>query len=125
MATSPRLRGFVLAALFVAGWIALLKLLFLHFGHISYFAWYINNGATISLAIAFLALIWGKLESEQRGLLSWNPVEFLATCLVLVGIFLQMLGGALAPGRSSDQSHQFLGYGALYHHRIPRPADRN
>jgi len=115
----------VSAALFVAGWIALLKLLFLHFGHISYFAWYINNGATISLAIAFLALIWGKLESEQRGLLSWNPVEFLGTCVVLVGIFLQMLGGALAPGRSSDQSHQFLGYGALYHHRIPRPADRN
>ena len=106
MATLSKFQGTMLAALFVAGWITLLNWLFLRFGHISYFSWYINNGATISLATAFLSLIWGKLESEQRDLLAWNPLKFLATCMALVGIFLQMLGGALSPARYSDQGNE-------------------
>jgi hypothetical protein len=95
METSSAGKRFLLALLVLAVWIMALNWLFHHFLKQSYLDWYLKNGTLISTATAFLALIWGKLEQEQRGLLSWNPLQFMATCLVLVGIFYQALGASL------------------------------
>src|SRR5664279_5557552 len=95
MTTPSQGKLFLVAVLILAVWILALNWLFHHFLKQSYLDWYLKNGTLISTTTAFLALIWGKLEQEQKGLLSWNPIKFMATCLILVGIFYEALGAML------------------------------
>ncbi len=95
MTTSSQGKRFLAAVLVLAVWIMALNWLFHHFLKQSYLDWYRKNGTLISTATAFLALLWGRLEQEQKDLLSWNPLQFMATCLLLVGLFYQALAAIL------------------------------
>lgn len=95
MTTSSQGKRFLAAVLVLAVWIMALNWLFHHFLKQGYLDWYGKNGTLISTATAFLALLWGRLEQEQKGLLSWNPLQFMATCLLLVGLFYQALAAIL------------------------------
>src|SRR5664279_3211796 len=104
MTTPSQGKLFLVAVLILAVWILALNWLFHHFLKQSYLDWYLKNGTLISTATAFLALIWGKLEQEQKGLLSWNPLKFMATCLILVGTFYQALGALLTSPEGGRQN---------------------
>ena len=112
MAPLSGLRGFLVGLLVIVLWILALNWLFVHFMGQSYFVWYIKNGGLISTAAAFLALIWGKLESEQKDLLSWDPWHFVAACMHLAGLFVFALGELVrSSSRSgSDSDSVFLAF---------------
>jgi hypothetical protein len=58
---------------------------------LDYFRWYLDKGPIISLSMGFVALIWEELDTRE-GLLSANPVLYLATCFTLAGILSNSLG---------------------------------
>lgn len=90
-----RLSGFLISVLIMTIWVAVLYWLFLHYMQKNYFVWYLDNGALISIATSFLALVWKGLE-RQKGLLSWHPGNFLESCFILMSIFFSILAANLA-----------------------------
>jgi hypothetical protein len=86
-----------LFSLFALGvWVWILNWLFRRYGAVSYFTWFIKNGSAISLATAFLALV-RKRPEEQKDLLSWHPLIFLRSCMVLAAMFFSAIAANLAP----------------------------
>lgn len=83
-------------------WIVALNWGFSHFARTSYFYWYLKNGTLVSIATAFGAVVWGKLEEEQKDLLSANPSIFIRTCAVIAGIFLMELGTLIKPSGTKE-----------------------
>ena len=59
--------------------------------HGSYFLWFLKYGPVISLAAGFLAPVWTAMK-ERLGLISANPMVYVAACLQLSGVFLVSLG---------------------------------
>lgn len=92
---STRGTSLLLALVVLALWIAGLYFLFRHFLRLNYFYWYVKNGSMISIAASLLAFIWGKLDEEQKKLLSSNPYHFMSACWAVAGIFFQALGALL------------------------------
>ena len=96
--TPGPLRGLLISALIMVAWIWGLSWLFGRFTDDSYFRWYVQNGTLISVATAFLALVWQGLEAQQD-LLSWHPGKFIRSCATLASVFYSAvkvnLGGPL------------------------------
>jgi hypothetical protein len=90
-----KLIGLLVSVLVLAGWIWGLNWLFTRYASENYIMWYIKNGTVISILTSFFALVWEGLE-EQRGLLSWHPAMFLASCMTLAGVFYSALAENLA-----------------------------
>ncbi|MEX2584603.1 MAG: hypothetical protein WD766_15145 [Gemmatimonadota bacterium] len=65
---------------------------------VGYLEWYLANGALISLALGFVALVWEGLEARE-GLLSANPVAYLAACSALAGVLTFSVGTHLGSSR--------------------------
>jgi len=90
-----RIKGLLISLLVFAFWIWGLNWLFSHYTSHSYFTWYVKNGTLISIATALFAVIWEGLEAH-KGLLSWHPFNFLASCLALAAVFSQAIAVNLA-----------------------------
>jgi hypothetical protein len=90
-----QLKGFVLSVLILAVWIWGLNWLFARVTGGTYFHWYVQNGTLIGILTAFLALVWQGLEA-QKGLLSWHPGRFLASCMGLAAVFYATIAVNLA-----------------------------
>jgi hypothetical protein len=63
--------------------------------HATYFHWYVQNGTLISVATAFMALVWQGLEAQQ-GLLSWHSGKFIRACATLAAVFFSAVQVNLA-----------------------------
>ena len=107
MESSTKIRNFLLSVLILALWIWGLNWLFSRYAGESYFIWYIKNGTVISSATAFLALIWGKLDQEQKDLLTWHPLLFLGTCGILAGVLYQALASTIGRRAGGDNFSYF------------------
>jgi hypothetical protein len=59
-----------------------------------YFRWYLANGTLIGFTTTIASLTWGDLN-KHSGLISAHPLEYLGSCLQLVGLPLIALGGHL------------------------------
>ncbi len=82
---------FLVSVLGIALWIWGLNLLFLKYTKHGYFIWYVKNGTLIGILTAFFTLVWQGNEEEQKGLLSWHPLGFLASCSQLAGVLFAAL----------------------------------
>ena len=60
-----------------------------------YFQWYLNNGSFIALVTAMFAIAWGELD-KLVGLISPHPRAYVAACMRLVGVSVQVCSGELA-----------------------------
>ena len=65
--------------------------LFRRYGDTNYFVWYLKNGAFISIALGFLALVWEGLAARED-MLSANPAEYLSGCLQVLAVFNMSMG---------------------------------
>ncbi len=92
---ASQLKGLLLSVLILAVWIWGLNWLFARFTGDTYFRWFVQNGTLIGIATAFFALVWQGLEA-QKGLLSWHPGEFLASCMALAAVFYEAIAVNLA-----------------------------
>ncbi|HKR62030.1 MAG TPA: hypothetical protein VJS64_20245 [Pyrinomonadaceae bacterium] len=59
-----------------------------------YFDWYIRTGPFIELAVVVFGVAWESLD-KNTGLVSANPLAYIGSCLQLVGLPLDALGGHL------------------------------
>jgi hypothetical protein len=94
-ARPSQLKGFLLSVLILAAWTWGLNWLFTRVTDGTYFRWYVQNGTLIGIATAFMALVWQGLEA-QKGLLSWHPGRFLASCMALAAVFYATIAVNLA-----------------------------
>lgn len=106
------LTGLILSALILSAWIWGLNWTFSRLTGDTYFHWYVQNGTLISVATAFVALVWQGLEAQQ-GLLSWHPGKFIRSCMTLASVFYSAvavnLSGPLdGAGRRADDPVSIL-----------------
>jgi hypothetical protein len=79
----------------MSAWICGLNWTFSRLTGDTYFHWYVQNGTLISVATAFLALVWQGLEAQQD-LLSWHPGKFIRACATLAAVFFSAVQVNLA-----------------------------
>ena len=84
-----------IALVVFAVWIWGLNWMFSHFALESYFTWYVKNGTMISIVTALFAVAWEGLEAH-KGLLSWHPFQFLASCSALAAVVFEAIAVNLA-----------------------------
>ena len=94
----PLLTGFVFLGILLT-LIGLNWSLFRFFVHQNYFLWYLKNGALISLATGFLAPTWTQMKA-RIGLISSNPVAYVAACQQVLGVFMS----SLVPSKSLQKA---------------------
>lgn len=75
--------------------------LFPRIADIDYFQWYLSNGVVISLAAGFLGLVWEDME-ERKGLLSADPVRYMAACFTVAGVLTFAMGTHLKSSKSDE-----------------------
>ena len=76
------------------------QLLFHYLLDFDYLEWYLENGAKISWAIAFLGLVWGDLN-KFPSLISAHPAEYFGSYAKLLGdLFLMQAASTVAKPRS-------------------------
>jgi len=75
----------LLILLFINQWI------FNNWFNISYFDWYLQEGALIGAATAGVSMVWGDIR-EHTGLISANPWNYLGSYLQLVGLPIFVFG---------------------------------
>jgi riboflavin synthase len=75
----------VLIALVVLNWFS-----FKAFLNQNYFLWYLKNGALISLATPFLALVWKDMK-VRVGLISSHPSAYFSALFQVLGVFVHSL----------------------------------
>jgi len=84
--------------------------LFPRFFHTGYLAWYVGNGAMVSLGATLVALVFEELEL-QRDLISANPVRYLGACLSIAGIFFIALSVHFRKARPGPAGQPSAGQG--------------
>ena len=57
-----------------------------------YFDWYVSAGPFIGLALVAFGAAWESLD-KNTGLVSANPLAYIGSCLQLVGLPIEALGG--------------------------------
>jgi hypothetical protein len=65
----------------------------------SYWRWYLANGTLIGLITPIVFKAWGDLADKHTGLLSPNPLVYLASCLQVIGLPIYSLGTQLKHNR--------------------------
>jgi len=65
----------------------------------SYLEWYLAAGSVIGLVTAVAAMAWGDLE-KHPGLIAAHPLDYLGSCLQLVGLPLVALGTLIGTGKA-------------------------
>jgi hypothetical protein len=68
-----------------------------------YLSWYLENGAIVSLVVAFVTLAWGDLN-DVPSLISAHPLEYGAAHVALCVLPSQSLAAILAPRRDRPQT---------------------
>ena len=57
-----------------------------------YFDWYVSAGPFIGLALVAFGAAWESLD-KNTGLVSANPLAYIGSCLQLIGLPIEALGG--------------------------------
>jgi hypothetical protein len=94
------------ATLILLALVGLNFLLFRIIGGVNYFLWYLKNGALISIAVSFVALIWEGLKWRED-LLSSHPREYLRGCAGLGANFFSSIAAHLTPGKKTSNSRTY------------------
>src|SRR5688500_10994386 len=61
--------------------------------------WYLANGTLIGLITPIVFKAWGDLADKHTGLLSPNPLVYLASCLQVIGLPIYSLGTQIKHNR--------------------------
>lgn len=74
----------------------------------SYWRWYLANGTLIGLITPIVFKAWGDLADKHTGLLSPNPLVYLASCLQVIGLPIYSLGTQIKHNRGKAYWFDYL-----------------
>jgi hypothetical protein len=96
-----RIAAVFLSLVLLAAWMWILNWASVRYAGTSYLRLCLHNGAMISAATAFFALVWKGLDA-RKSLLSLHPLTYLAGCMFVAGVFFLAIAANLGEGISGS-----------------------